>query len=104
MSDPVVQDFPANWHSVTCGDWCVTVGPDGNIRLPQLVRLEDVDDFVAAILAAKPVAAKQVGENKKKAAKLSKDDRVQRMELLQHNMVRRDALRPGKPGKPPKTV
>lgn len=90
-STPQVHDFPANWHSVTCGDWSVTVGPDGTIRLPQLVRLEDVDDFVAAIQAAKPVAQKQVDDNKAAAAKLPTNDRVQRMELLQKNMVRRDA-------------
>lgn len=92
-----VQDFPAGWHCVTCEEWSVTVGPDGNIRLPQLVRLDDIDSFVTAIKAAKPVAQKQVAANKAAAKHLSNNDRVQRMEALQRNMIRRDAMRHPQP-------
>lgn len=63
----VVQDVPGGFHLVTVGEWQVSVMSDGMISLPRLVRPQDIDDFCAAMMAAKEVGLKQQAENGERA-------------------------------------
>lgn len=52
-----IHQFEGNWHGVTYKATQVSVSPDALIQLPSHLRPEDVEDFVAAVRAAVPVAS-----------------------------------------------
>jgi len=62
-----IQDVPGGYHLVTYGEWQVSVMNDGMISLPRIVRPQDIDDFCAAMEAAKEVGLKQIEQNEKLA-------------------------------------
>jgi hypothetical protein len=64
--EATVQHIPGGYHLVTVGEWQVSVMNDGMISLPRIVRPQDIDDFVAAMLAAKDVALTQQAENEER--------------------------------------
>lgn len=66
--EATVQDIAGGYHLVTYGEWQVSVMNDGMISLPRIVRPQDVDDFVQAMLAAKPVGLAQQETNEAAAA------------------------------------
>ena len=86
---PLVEDFPGGWHMVTYQGWQVTVANDASIRLPQLVRCDDIDAFTAACQAAKPVAEAQRAANEEAASKVSVSNREARMIAMEKGMIRR---------------
>jgi len=62
-----VQHVAGGYHLVTYNDWQVSVMNDGMISLPRIVRPQDIDDFCAAMMAAKEVGLAQQAENGEKA-------------------------------------
>lgn len=58
-----IHEFQGNWHGVTYKGWQVSVSPDALIRLPAHLKPDEVEDFVAAVRAAAPVAAKVKADN-----------------------------------------
>jgi hypothetical protein len=65
--EATIQDIPGGYHLVTVGEWQVSVMNDGMISLPRIVRPQDIDDFVAAMLVAKEVGLKQQADNEEMA-------------------------------------
>jgi hypothetical protein len=70
--EATIQDIPGGYHLVTVGEWQVSVMNDGMISLPRIVRPQDIDDFVAAMLAAKDVGLKQQADNEEAAKNMPK--------------------------------
>lgn len=57
-----VQQF-GSYHLVTYGNYQLTVDNAGMIKLPALVRPQDIDEFVGAMLAAQPIGLTQQANN-----------------------------------------
>lgn len=88
-----VQDFPGGYHLVTYASWQVSVMADGMISLPKICRPQDVDDFIAAMQAAKDVGLKQIDDNNAAAAAARENDKAPRPLLTkrQNNSVKAKA-------------
>ena len=61
-----------DWKLIRYGSWEISVGPDGLLRLPNLLRPADVDDFLAAATEAAKIGAQIITANQAAAAQ---DDR-----------------------------
>lgn len=70
--EATIQHVPGGYHLVTYGEWQVSVMNDGMISLPRIVRPQDIDDFISAMLAAKEVALKQQAENEANSESMPK--------------------------------
>lgn len=53
-----IHQFEGGWHGVTFKRSQVSISPSGEIHLEKHVRADDVEELVAALRAAAPVAEK----------------------------------------------
>jgi hypothetical protein len=74
IEEPVatVQKHESGWSRVQYKSWEISIGPDGCLMLPRLLKPEEVEDFVGAALAAAEVGTKMRADNVERA---KSDDR-----------------------------